>query len=65
VSLIGESDRKILKMAVKNARASVRTRTVPANVVAQLKDKVLQLEKEVDSVLMEEKEEKMVRFLFF
>lgn len=59
---MGEADRKMLKAAIKRSEADkVRHRVVPADVVAQMAEKLDELKGEVEEVLKEEKEEKLVR----
>jgi len=61
--LVGESDRKLLKAAIKHAGAedSVRHRQVPAEAVSKWSSKLDALKKEIAEILEEEKEEKQLR----
>ncbi|TFY69741.1 hypothetical protein EVJ58_g218 [Rhodofomes roseus] len=63
VSLVGESDRKMLKAAIKHAAAedSVRHRQVPAEAVSKWATRLDALKKEISEILQEEKEEKQLR----
>lgn len=63
---MGEADRKMLKAAIKRSEADkVRHRVVPADVVAEVADKLVGLKGEVEEVLKEEKEEKLVNSFAF
>ncbi|KAH9042346.1 DEAD-domain-containing protein [Lactarius hengduanensis] len=63
VTLVGESDRKVLKAAMKRAAGEdqVRHRTVPSEIVARWSKKLESLKGEIAGVLTEEKEEKQLR----
>ncbi|KAI9445269.1 DEAD-domain-containing protein [Lactarius indigo] len=63
VTLVGESDRKVLKAAIKRAAGEdqVRHRTVPWEIVAKWAKKLESLKGEIAGVLTEEKEEKQLR----
>ncbi|KAH8988941.1 DEAD-domain-containing protein [Lactarius akahatsu] len=63
VTLVGESDRKVLKAAIKRAAGEdqVRHRTVPSEIVARWSKKLESLKGEIAGVLTEEKEEKQLR----
>ncbi|KXN90005.1 ATP-dependent RNA helicase DRS1 [Leucoagaricus sp. SymC.cos] len=63
VTLVGESDRKMLKAAIKHAAAEdqVRHRMLPAEAVQHWSDKLVELKDEISGVLREEKEEKQLR----
>ncbi|KAI8327771.1 P-loop containing nucleoside triphosphate hydrolase protein [Choanephora cucurbitarum] len=62
VTLVGESDRKMLKMAIKSAQGSqVKNRVVPHDLVARYKTKIEGLADQIKEVLAEEKEEKAIR----
>ena len=62
VTLVGESDRKMLKMAIKSAQGSqVKNRVVPHELVARYKTKIEGLADQIKEVLAEEKEEKAIR----
>ncbi|KAJ3344776.1 nucleolar DEAD-box protein required for synthesis of 60S ribosomal subunit, partial [Kappamyces sp. JEL0680] len=58
VSLVGEQDRVILKLALKNSRDSVKQRVVPAQVVQKFENSIQQLEATIKEIYQEEKEEK-------
>ncbi|KAF3690356.1 putative ATP-dependent RNA helicase DDX27 [Channa argus] len=58
VSLVGESERKILKDVVKSARSSVKARVLPPDVILKFRDLISKLEKDVESVMKLEREER-------
>ncbi|KAK3574830.1 hypothetical protein QTP86_018420 [Hemibagrus guttatus] len=58
VSLVGESERKMLKEIVKKAKAPVKARVIPQEVILKFRDLIEKLEKDVYAVLRLEKEEK-------
>lgn len=62
VTLVGESDRKMLKAAIKRAGGEdkVRHRVISADAVAKWAETLDGLKDEVEAVLKEEKEEKAV-----
>ncbi|BGP12480.1 hypothetical protein JCM10213_006952 [Rhodosporidiobolus nylandii] len=62
LTLVGESDRKLVKLAMKHAPPeSIKQRTVPADVVAAVSKQLKALEGEVKEVMREEREEKEIR----
>lgn len=63
VSLVQESDRKILKLAVKNAGAQshIKNRIIPATIISRYVDKITAFDGQVDEIRMEEKEEKAMQ----
>ncbi|KAN0065130.1 nucleolar DEAD-box protein required for synthesis of 60S ribosomal subunit [Thecaphora frezii] len=62
VTLVGEADRKMLKMALKkSSEEQVKHRIIPAEVVRQMVETLDQLKPEVDAVIKEEGEEKALR----
>ncbi|XP_058487050.1 probable ATP-dependent RNA helicase DDX27 isoform X2 [Solea solea] len=58
VSLVGESERKMLKDVVKTAKNSVKARVLPPDVVLKFRDLIGKLEKDVDAVTKLEREER-------
>ncbi|KAH6586294.1 hypothetical protein BASA50_000758 [Batrachochytrium salamandrivorans] len=58
VSLIGEADRALLKLAIKNTRDAVKNRVVPSNVVEKYEDIIAQLKDAIRDIYLQEKEEK-------
>ncbi|XP_054640762.1 probable ATP-dependent RNA helicase DDX27 isoform X2 [Dunckerocampus dactyliophorus] len=58
VSLVGESERKMLKEVVKSAKNSVKARVLPPDVVLKFRDHISKLEKDVEAVVKLEKEER-------
>ncbi|KAI9594586.1 P-loop containing nucleoside triphosphate hydrolase protein [Syncephalis fuscata] len=62
VTLAGEDDRKVLKEAIKNAPAeTVKHRVIPAEVIEQFKRRVDGLKTQVDEILEEEKEDRLLK----
>ncbi|GAA6020245.1 hypothetical protein JCM10207_004384 [Rhodosporidiobolus poonsookiae] len=62
LTLVGESDRKLVKLAMKHAPPeSIKQRTVPADVVNAAGRQLKALEPEVKAVVQEEREEKEIR----
>eukprot|EP01098_Paradermamoeba_levis_P000648 TRINITY_DN1071_c0_g1_i5.p1 TRINITY_DN1071_c0_g1~~TRINITY_DN1071_c0_g1_i5.p1 ORF type:complete len:389 (+),score=141.51 TRINITY_DN1071_c0_g1_i5:175-1341(+) len=61
VSLVQESDRKLLKDIVKKAKEKVKKRTVPPEAVKKWKEKVESLEGDVENILQSERNEKELR----
>ncbi|KAL4069605.1 P-loop containing nucleoside triphosphate hydrolase protein [Scleroderma yunnanense] len=63
ITLVGESDRKILKSAMKHSASDddIRHRVIPVDVMLKWSKKVEELKSEVSAVLQEEKEEKQLR----
>ena len=61
LTLVGESDRKLVKLAMKHAPPeSIKQRTIPADVVGAVSKELRNMEPEVKAVVMEEREEKEV-----
>ncbi|KAK2499001.1 hypothetical protein MC885_015055 [Smutsia gigantea] len=58
VSLVGEEERKMLKEIVKAAKAPVKARILPQDVILKFRDKIETMEKDVYAVLQLEAEEK-------
>ncbi|XP_034096606.1 probable ATP-dependent RNA helicase DDX27 [Gymnodraco acuticeps] len=58
VSLVGESERRILKEVVKSAKNSVKARVLPPDVILKFRDVITKLEKDVDAVVRLEREER-------
>ena len=67
VTLVGESDRKMLKAAIKRSSGEdkVRHRVIAAEALARWKETLDGLKGEVEAVLKEEKEEKAVSAITF
>ncbi|KAI8978144.1 P-loop containing nucleoside triphosphate hydrolase protein [Pilobolus umbonatus] len=62
VTLVGETDRKMLKLAIKSSVSNqVKNRVVPSEVVQRYKSKIEGLNEEIKEVLAEEKQEKEIR----
>uniref|UniRef100_A0A671UFS9 RNA helicase n=1 Tax=Sparus aurata TaxID=8175 RepID=A0A671UFS9_SPAAU len=58
VSLVGESERKMLKEVVKSAKTSVKARVLPPEVILKFRDLISKLEKDIDAVMKLEREER-------
>lgn len=58
VSLVGEQDRAILKMAVKNTRDAVKHRVVPSLVIDKFETDIAGLAETIKEIYQEEKEDK-------
>lgn len=63
VTLVGEADRKMLKMAIKSANtgSQVKNRVIPAETIQKYKKKVDQLSPQIEEILQEEKQERAIR----
>ncbi|KAF9301381.1 nucleolar DEAD-box protein required for synthesis of 60S ribosomal subunit [Mortierella antarctica] len=62
VTLAGENDRKLLKMAIKNAdKKTVKHRVIPQDVITRYRERVEGLTDGVKEVMAEEKEDKALR----
>ncbi|CAO3569224.1 unnamed protein product [Mortierella alpina] len=62
VTLAGEHDRKLLKMAIKNAdKKTVKHRVIPQDVITRYRERVEGLTEGVKEVMAEEKEDKALR----
>uniref|UniRef100_G3U162 Probable ATP-dependent RNA helicase DDX27 n=1 Tax=Loxodonta africana TaxID=9785 RepID=G3U162_LOXAF len=61
VSLVGEEERKMLKEIVKSAKAPVKARILPQDVILKFRDKIEKMEKDVYAVLQLEAEEKEIQ----
>ncbi|GIY24313.1 probable ATP-dependent RNA helicase DDX27 [Caerostris extrusa] len=58
VSMVGETERKLLKEIVKEAKNPVKHRLVPPEIVTKYQEKLVSLEDDISKVMREEKEEK-------
>ncbi|XP_071349376.1 probable ATP-dependent RNA helicase DDX27 [Trachinotus anak] len=58
VSLVGESERKMLKEVVKSAKNIVKARVLPPEVILKFRDLISKLEKDVEAVMKLEREER-------
>lgn len=58
VSLVGESERKMLKEVVKSAKNSVKARVLPTEVILKFRDLIGKLEKDIEAVMKMEREER-------
>lgn len=60
VSLVGEQDRPILKLALKNSQDAVKHRVIPGQVLQDFTEKMALLQGSVSEIEEEEKEEKAI-----
>ncbi|XP_013779862.1 probable ATP-dependent RNA helicase DDX27 [Limulus polyphemus] len=60
VSMVGESERKLLKEIIKKARNPVKHRIVPQVVVSHYHDRIASLENNIEQILKTEKVEKEI-----
>ncbi|XP_053401704.1 probable ATP-dependent RNA helicase DDX27 isoform X3 [Mercenaria mercenaria] len=61
ISLVGEQERKVLKEIVKKARTPLKTRIVPQDVITKYRDKISSMEKDIEEIELQEKEERQLR----
>ncbi|ORY34815.1 P-loop containing nucleoside triphosphate hydrolase protein [Naematelia encephala] len=62
ISLVGEADRKMLKAAIKQSEADeIRHRIIPAEAVSAMATKLDGMKDEIEEILKEEREEKLMR----
>eukprot|EP00842_Homolaphlyctis_polyrhiza_P005367 jgi/Hompol1/5831/HPOL_002381-RA len=58
VSLVGEADRQILKLAIKNTKDAVKHRIVPGDVIQKYQSAIGQFSDAIKQIYAQEKEEK-------
>ncbi|RKP04075.1 hypothetical protein CXG81DRAFT_8765 [Caulochytrium protostelioides] len=61
VSLVEESDRQILKMALKNATSDIKNRVVAPEVIVKIKKRLDGLTEAIEAIFEEEKADKALR----
>lgn len=63
VSLVQESDRRVLKLAIKNAGpySSIKNRVIPNSIVEKYESKIKSLEGSIENVKMMDKQESMIK----
>lgn len=61
VSLVGESERKLLKEIIKKTNKGVKNRVIPANVIVKYREKVKSFEEDIKEILEQEDEEREIR----
>ena len=63
VTLVGETDRRMLKAAIKHSAGEdrVRHRVIPLDTIVKYAEKLESLKGEIAEIMKEEKEEKLVR----
>lgn len=60
VSIATEKDRKIIKQIIKGAKTPVKNRAIPHDVVVKYKEKISAINSELQNILDEEREERML-----
>lgn len=60
VSLAGEKERRIVKDVIKRARNPVKSRVIPPDILEKYKIKIESLEAQINQILQEEYEERML-----
>ena len=61
ITLVGEADRKMLKAAIKQSSADqIRHRIIPSEAITAMAEHLAGLTDEIQEILHEEKEEKLV-----
>ncbi|XP_022900577.2 probable ATP-dependent RNA helicase DDX27 [Onthophagus taurus] len=60
VSLAGEQERKVVKEVIKRATRPVKSRIIPLDVLEKYKNKLEKLEPEIELILKEENEERIL-----
>lgn len=58
VSFVGEEDRNVLKLAIKNSKDQIKSRVMPSSVIEKYQKKINGLENKIKDVYAGEKEEK-------
>ena len=58
VSFVGEEDRNVLKLAIKNSKDQIKSRVIPSTVIEKYQKKLDGLEIKIKEIYSEEKEEK-------
>ncbi|ODN02868.1 putative ATP-dependent RNA helicase DDX27 [Orchesella cincta] len=58
ISLVGEQDRKLMKLVTKSATHPVKARIIPPEIIVKYRDKLASLAEEIESVANEEEAEK-------
>jgi len=62
ISLIGEVDRKLMRMIVKKTHSkNLKNRVIPGEAIEQCREKVEMIESDIQNILQEEQEEKHLR----
>uniref|UniRef100_A0A6M2DNR5 RNA helicase n=1 Tax=Xenopsylla cheopis TaxID=163159 RepID=A0A6M2DNR5_XENCH len=60
VSLAGEAERKIVKEVLKSARNTVKCRIIPPEILEKYRNKLVNIEEEVEAILKEEYAERVL-----
>ncbi|KAJ1874280.1 nucleolar DEAD-box protein required for synthesis of 60S ribosomal subunit [Coemansia sp. RSA 990] len=62
ITLVGESDRKMLKMAVKNSpKEKIKQRVVPSEVLVKYRAKIDEVAEQIKQIYSDERQEKMLQ----
>merc|ERR1711990_619655 len=61
ISLVGESERIMLKTIVKSAKDSVKSRTIEPEVISKFREKLVELEPKIKKIIIMENEEAALR----
>ena len=61
ISLVGEQERFMLKTIHKSASASLKARNIDAEIIAQFRAKLVELEPKVKKIIIMENEESAIR----
>ena len=61
ISLVGEQERFMLKTIHKSASAALKARNIDADIVAQFRTKLVELESKVKKIIVMENEESSIR----
>lgn len=60
ITLVGEKDRSLMKKIIKRAKGTVKNRIIPSQPIQIWKQKIAELEENIQEILNEEREEKEV-----
>lgn len=60
ITLVGEKDRSLMKKIIKRAKGTVKNRIIPSQPIQIWKQKISELEENIQEILNEEREEKEV-----
>jgi len=61
VTLTSEKQRMLTKEVLKKSKHNVKSRTIPEKVIEDMKDRILDLEQDIEHVIQQEKAEKAMR----
>ncbi len=60
VTLVGEADRKILKMVLKNASEAPKQRLIEAAVIEEFKNRMKEMQNDIEMLLEEERSDRLI-----